>query len=55
MSEYVAPLKDRQFILQEISPVGAQASLPAFEEVTFELATAILEEASTRADWPRAR
>jgi alkylation response protein AidB-like acyl-CoA dehydrogenase len=46
MSEYVAPLKDMQFILQEIAPVTALASLPAFEEVNFELASAILEEAS---------
>lgn len=45
MSEYVAPLKDMQFVLQEIAPLNALASLPDFQEVNLELATAILDEA----------
>jgi alkylation response protein AidB-like acyl-CoA dehydrogenase len=45
MSDYVAPLKDMQFVLQEIAPLNQLASVPAFQEVNFELASAILEEA----------
>jgi alkylation response protein AidB-like acyl-CoA dehydrogenase len=45
MSEYLAPLKDMQFVLQEIAPLSHLSSLPAFEEVNAELAAAILEEA----------
>jgi alkylation response protein AidB-like acyl-CoA dehydrogenase len=45
MSDYVAPLKDMQFVLQQIAPLGELADLPGFEEVNFELAAAILDEA----------
>jgi 3-(methylthio)propanoyl-CoA dehydrogenase len=45
MSEYLAPLKDMQFVLQEIAPMSALASVPDFAEVNLDLATAILEEA----------
>ena len=45
MSDYVAPLKDMQFVLQEIAPLAELAALPEFAEVSLELATAILDEA----------
>jgi alkylation response protein AidB-like acyl-CoA dehydrogenase len=45
MSEYLAPLKDMRFVLQEIAPLSELASLPDFAEVNLDLATAILEEA----------
>ena len=43
MSEYLAPLKDMQFVLQEIAPLSELASSPDFAEVNLDLATAILE------------
>ena len=46
MSEYIAPLKDMQFILQEIAPLKELAAVPEFQEVNLDLATAILEEAA---------
>jgi alkylation response protein AidB-like acyl-CoA dehydrogenase len=45
MSEYLAPLKDMQFVLQEIASLSELASVPDFAEVNLDLATAILEEA----------
>jgi alkylation response protein AidB-like acyl-CoA dehydrogenase len=45
MSEYVAPLKDMQFVLKEIAPLDELTSLPGFREVNHDLATAILDEA----------
>jgi hypothetical protein len=33
MSDYVAPLKDMQFVLQEIAQLGELTALPGFEEV----------------------
>jgi acyl-CoA dehydrogenase len=45
MSEYVAPLQDMQFVLQELAGLDAVASLPGQEEINEELAAAILEEA----------
>ena len=45
MSEYTAPLRDMQFVLRELAPLDQVAALPGCEEVTLDLAEAILEEA----------
>ncbi|MDE2503327.1 MAG: acyl-CoA dehydrogenase [Burkholderiales bacterium] len=45
MSEYFPPIKDMQFVLQAIAPLDELTSLPGFDEVTHDLAAAILEEA----------
>src|SRR5258706_5486921 len=45
MSEYVIPLRDMQFLLRELAPLEQVAALPGCEEVTLDLAEAILEEA----------
>ena len=45
MSDYLAPLRDMKFVLRELAPLDALASLPGGDEVSLELATAILEEA----------
>jgi 3-(methylthio)propanoyl-CoA dehydrogenase len=46
MSEYQAPLSDMQFVLRELADLNAVAQLPGFEDVSQELAEAILAEAS---------
>jgi alkylation response protein AidB-like acyl-CoA dehydrogenase len=45
MSEYTAPLRDMQFVLRELAPLEQVASLPGCEEISLDLADAILEEA----------
>lgn len=45
MSDYLAPLKDMQFVLHEIAPLSELSRLPGFDEVNHDLATAILDEA----------
>ncbi|MCL4185406.1 MAG: acyl-CoA dehydrogenase C-terminal domain-containing protein [Burkholderiaceae bacterium] len=45
MSDYIAPLKDMLFVLRELAGLDAVAALPGHEEVSIELAGAILEEA----------
>ena len=45
MSDYLAPLRDMQFVLRELAPLDALATLPGGDEVNLDLATAILEEA----------
>ena len=45
MSEYIAPLRDMQFVLRELAPLEQVATLPGCEEFTLDLAEAILEEA----------
>ena len=44
MSEYVAPLKDMQFVLKELAGIEEIAALPGCEEVSVELVDQILEE-----------
>lgn len=44
MSEYLAPVRDMQFVLNELADLGGVAKLPGFEEITQELVTQILEE-----------
>lgn len=45
MSDYIAPLRDMQFVLRELAPIEQVAALPGCEEVSLDLAEAILEEA----------
>jgi len=45
MSDYLAPLRDMQFVLRELAPLDALATLPGGDELSLELASAILEEA----------
>ncbi len=44
MSDYVAPLKDMQFVLNELAGLGQLAKLPGCEDVSVELVEQILEE-----------
>jgi 3-(methylsulfanyl)propanoyl-CoA dehydrogenase len=46
MSSYTAPLKDLQFVLNELAGLGEVAKLPGYQEATPETVAAILEEAS---------
>jgi acyl-CoA dehydrogenase len=45
MAEYSAPLRDMKFVIKELAPFDAIASLPGCEEVTPDLVDAVLEEA----------
>ncbi|MBE0615262.1 MAG: acyl-CoA dehydrogenase [Burkholderiales bacterium] len=44
MSDYVAPLKDMQFVLKELAGIEEIAGLPGCEEVSVDLVDQILEE-----------
>ncbi len=46
MAEYVAPLKDMQFVLKHVVGLEQVNRLPGWEEVTDDVVDAILEEAS---------
>jgi 3-(methylthio)propanoyl-CoA dehydrogenase len=46
MSEYVAPLKDMNFVLTEIAKINQINQLPGYEEATPDLVEAVLEEAA---------
>jgi hypothetical protein len=46
MAEYVAPLKDMNFVLTEIAKINEINQLPGFEEATPDLVEAVLEEAA---------
>jgi alkylation response protein AidB-like acyl-CoA dehydrogenase len=46
MSEYVAPLKDMQFVLKELAGLDEIGKLPGCEEVSAELVGQVLEEAA---------
>ena len=45
MSTYAAPIKELQFVLEELADINAIAKFPGFEEATPELVEAVLEEA----------
>jgi alkylation response protein AidB-like acyl-CoA dehydrogenase len=45
MKDYVAPIRDMEFVLREIAPIDEVARLPGCEEVNLEMAEAILKEA----------
>jgi alkylation response protein AidB-like acyl-CoA dehydrogenase len=46
MNEYVAPLKDMQFVLKELAGLDEIGKLPGCEEVNAELVDQVLEEAA---------
>ena len=50
MAEYVAPLKDMQFVLKHVVGLDQVNKLPGWEEVTEDVVDAILEEAGKLAD-----
>jgi alkylation response protein AidB-like acyl-CoA dehydrogenase len=45
MREFVAPLRDMQFVLRELAPIEEVAKLPGCGDVNLEVAEAILKEA----------
>ena len=45
MSQYIAPIRDMQFVMRELAGLDAVAALPGCEEVSADLVDAILEEA----------
>ncbi len=49
MSDYYAPLKDMQFVIEELAGLSAVAALPGFEEATPDLVEAVLEQAGVLA------
>jgi alkylation response protein AidB-like acyl-CoA dehydrogenase len=46
MSDFVPPLRDIRFVLDEVAGLKAVAALPGFEEATPDLVDSILEEAA---------
>ncbi|MBL8419883.1 MAG: acyl-CoA dehydrogenase N-terminal domain-containing protein, partial [Dechloromonas sp.] len=46
MSEYVAPLKDIRFAMQDLAALDQIVSLPGCQEATPDVVDAILEEAA---------
>ena len=46
MSEYRAPIRDMQFVLNELAGLDELARLPGCEEATADVVDAILEEAA---------
>lgn len=46
MSEYQAPLRDMQFVLEKLVDLPALSRLPGYEEINDELVMAILDEAA---------
>ena len=50
MSEYIAPVRDMQFVLRELAGLEQVAQLPGCEEATPDLVDAVLEEAARFAE-----
>jgi acyl-CoA dehydrogenase len=46
MTTYRAPIRDMQFVINELAGLDSLAALPGYEEVTSELVEAVLEEAA---------
>jgi alkylation response protein AidB-like acyl-CoA dehydrogenase len=46
MTTYRAPVRDMQFVINELADLKSLAALPGYEEVTPELAEAVLEQAA---------
>ena len=46
MNSYRAPVREMRFVMDEIAGLSEIAALPGFEEVTPDLADAVLEEAA---------
>ncbi len=49
MSDYYAPLKDMQFVIDEVADLHAVSALPGFEDATADLVGAVLEQAGVLA------
>jgi acyl-CoA dehydrogenase len=49
MSEYQAPLKDMQFVINELVDIATLASFPGYEDATPDMVEAILEQAGVLA------
>jgi alkylation response protein AidB-like acyl-CoA dehydrogenase len=45
MSDYLAPTRDMQFVIDEIAELESIAALPGYEDATSELVEAVLEQA----------
>jgi len=50
MPGYNAPIRDMRFVINELAALEGLAALPGYEELTSELADAVLEEAAKIAD-----
>ena len=50
MSEYVAPVRDMQFVIHELAGLEQVAQLPGCEEASSDLVDAVLEEAAKFAE-----
>ena len=50
MADYNAPVRDMQFVLNELIPLSDITALPGYEEADEDLAVAILDEAAKFAD-----
>lgn len=46
MAEYIAPLNDMRFVLRELAGLNAVAELPGFEDMSGDMADAVLEESA---------
>ena len=46
MADYVAPMRDMMFVLNELAGLDQVVALPAYQEITPDLATAVLDEAA---------
>jgi len=46
MTTYRAPIRDMQFVINELAGLENLSTLPGYEEATSELAGAVLEEAA---------
>ena len=50
MSDYIAPTRDMQFVIDEIAELESISKLPAYEEATPDLVEAVLEQAGVLAN-----
>jgi acyl-CoA dehydrogenase len=50
MSDYFAPLKDMQFVIEELADLSAVAALPGYEDASPDLVEAVLEQAGVLAN-----
>jgi alkylation response protein AidB-like acyl-CoA dehydrogenase len=50
MSDYIAPLKDMRFVIEQLGPLDEIAALPGYEDVSPDLVEAVLTEAGKLAN-----
>jgi len=50
MSDYIAPLQDMRFVIEQLGPLSEIAALPGFGDATPDLVDAVLEEAGKLAN-----